>query len=161
MAVLLLLAACSGTGEGGFFGSSGRYDQPTWGDTATDTGSDTGGDTGSSTGDPGAPVLSNLEVTWEDYPNIGIVLQVIAEFTDEGDDFSGGVCYVDVFNPDYISSFEMTASEESGSNVCLVSGTTLTMGFQDLDDSVEGAILLSVKDESNNVSAEVEGSTED
>ena len=161
MAVLLLLAACSGTDEGGFFGSSGRYDQPTWGDTATDTGTDTGTDTSTSTGDAGAPILSNLEVTWEDYPNIGMVLQVIAEFTDEGDDFAGGVCYVDVFNPDYLSSFEMTASEEAGANVCLISGTTLTMGFQDLDDSVEGSILLAVKDESNNVSAEAAGSTED
>ncbi|GDX82010.1 hypothetical protein LBMAG42_38210 [Deltaproteobacteria bacterium] len=157
--VVLFLAACSGVDDEGFFSSSGRYDQPSWGDTATDTGSDTG-DTASG-GDDGAPVFTSLVVSWEDYPNIGTVLQVLGEFTDDGDDFAGGTCYVDVYNPEYVDSFELDASTETGANVCLITGSTLTIAFEGLDETAVGSVLLAVQDSSQNVSAEIEASTAD
>lgn len=158
--LVFLLAACSGADDEGFFSSSGRYDQPSWGDTATDTASGDTGDTASG-GDDGAPVFSSLVVTWEDYPNIGWVLQVLGEFTDDGDDFSGGTCYIDVYNPEYVESYELDASDSDGENVCLITGSTLTFGFQGLDETAAGSIVFTAQDSSQNVSVEMEASTAD
>ena len=161
--VVLLMLACSGSGNDGdkFFSSDGRYTPPEWGSSSTDdTAATDTADTGGSEGDPGAPVFSSFVVTWEDFPNIGTVLQGLAEFTDENDDAVGGICYVDLFNPDFISDYQLTVSEESGNDVCLVSGNTITIAFKDLDATVAGSLTLSVKDSSGNVSAEVTDTTD-
>lgn len=121
-----------------------------------DTGDDTAG------GDAGAPVLSNVSLTWEEYPNVGMVLFFSALYTDDGDDIVSGTCYVDVYNDaEYITSLtlEVTDSPDGESNQCFAIDGTLFFAIEDLDDSKSGGVTVEVKDGSGNVSSTYEATT--
>lgn len=149
--VVLFLAACSGDGDDGFFSSSGRYDQPSWGDTATDTGGDTG-DTGAG-GDEGAPVFTDVVGEWTDISNVADdVLQVTATFTDDGDDIIGGTCYIDAYVDDAnMGTWDGDISDDEGA--CVVAVDKMVFGLQDLDPSKTTTVEFQAKDASGNVSA--------
>ena len=149
--VVFLLAACSGVDDNGFLSSSGRYDQPAWGDTGGEASTDTG-DTASG-GDDGAPVFTDIVASWEDYLDFGWVLQVTAKFTDDDDDIEGGECYIDAMYGEESTNFDGPIGTEP-SDTCVVASGTLIFALKDLDTSVETTVVWSVQDTSRNVSAE-------
>ncbi len=161
--VFLFLVGCSALlDDDPFSGGSDRYDQPDW--SSSDT-ADTAGDTGDTAGggDAGAPVLTDIDLTWEEYPNIGNVLQFVAKYTDEGDDIVGGMCFIDVYNGDEAAgSFELEVSDDpDGEGVCVAVSGSLIFAIEDLDDGKSGGVSVEVMDGSRNVSATYEASTEE
>ena len=155
---LLTLIACTST-DTTFLGGSGRFEPTKFGDTGDTSAADSGdtGGSGSSTGDEGAPVLTAVEVHWEEYPDYGVVLEFSASFTDEGDDVLGGTCFLDLFSGgDFVDDYALTASddpEDNGGQVCVVTGAELTFAIPSLDDTEAAGIDIVVRDSSGNDSA--------
>jgi hypothetical protein len=147
--LFILLTACTTTADGDrFHGGSGRYEAPKWGsDTA-----DTAGDTGSNPdGDPNAPVFTDVTGSWSDYPNIGVVLEVTAQYTDEGDDIEGGNCYVDAYFGGEDANFDTTVGTGDDDGCKAVAGT-FVFAIQELDDSKTTVVEFQVSDAAGNVS---------
>lgn len=150
--LFLLLSACTTAAEGDrFHGASGRYDQPGWGDTAEDTAES--GDTSEPNpdGDAGAPVFSEVAGEWSEYPNIGVVLQVTATYTDEGDDIEGGTCYIDASFGSENANFD-TSVGSGDSDGCKAVGGSFIFALKELDSSKTTTVAFQVKDSSGNVS---------
>lgn len=153
---LLTLLACAVT-EGSFLSGSGRF-VPSRGSDSGDTGysdtADTGGE--DTVGDAGAPILVDASISWDDFPDFGIVLVFAGTFTDEGDDFIGGTCYIDVYQDgEFVDTFDVPASDDESDNdrqVCLVVGDSLTFAIPDLDSTKSAGIDISVRDSSGNTS---------
>ena len=114
------LLACQSQTEGDFIGGSGRFDPASWGDTASGDSGDTGRGEG---GDEGAPVFENISGSWEDYPEIGVILYVSATYTDEGGDIVGGLCYIDVFTISGSGNFDGSVGEDATDTYIAVDGT--------------------------------------
>ncbi len=154
--VVLLMLACSGSGDNGdkFFSSDGRYTPPEWGTSSSDdTAATDTADTGSSEGDPGAPVFTDIEGSWEVYTEIdGAVLQVMASYTDDGDDIVDGNCYIDVTFGDSDANFDGSIGTDK-SAACVATGGTFVFALQGLDDSIDTHVEFQAQDTSGNVSA--------
>lgn len=161
MVVLFLVGCAVERDDDPFFNTSDRYDPPDW--TSSDTAGDDTGDTAGG-GDAGAPVLSDVSLTWEEFPNVGMVLLFQATYADEGDDIVGGTCFIDVYNDgEFVSDFtlDITDAPEGDDGQCVAVDGQFYFAIEDLDDSKSGGVTVEVKDGSGNVSETYEATTEE
>jgi len=153
--LFLFLTACpSATSDDPFFGASGRYDAPKWGDTGDDGDTGDTGDTGGSTeGGDGAPVFTDIVGAWKEDPN-GMALAVSATFTDKDDDLDGGMCYIDATFGEESENFDGSVGGDPAADICTISGDSFVFALPGLDASLETTVKFQVKDSSQNVSKE-------
>ena len=151
--LFFLLTACTTNDGDRFHGGSGSYDAPKWGDTGGGDTSDSTGDTATHDpeGDPGAPVFSNVNAEWSDYPNLGVALEVTATYTDDDDDIEGGACYIDITSGSDNANFDTTVGSGDDDGCKAVAGTFI-FAILELDDSKKTLVEFQVKDSSGNLS---------
>ncbi len=161
---VLFLAACTPDDAGGFLSSSGRYENEAWGITDTADTADTGGS--GEVGGEGAPVVGEVSLSWSEYPNYGMVLEIYIGFTDEGDDILGGVAYVDIFQPGDELAFpgildivDIAGVEEPEADTAyLIDTETIFFAIDNLDETEDTWMTLELKDASGNISSTAEAS---
>ena len=137
---ILLTLACTSDANGFQFGTGGERTGP-YIETGGETGAETG-ETGEAGGD-GASTLTDLELSWEDYPNIGIVMFATVTYEDEEGDLADGTAYVDIetadgddkqsFDLDIVAAEDLDADEQQA---VIAEEGSFYFALADLDDSL-------------------------
>lgn len=122
---------------------------------------DYGSDTGSSSESSSTPQLENPTAYWDDYPNIGRVVEVSADYTDAEDDLVGGTLSTEVFDDgESLGSLEAEIEQDEGSAWVPEDETTVYFVIQNLNEGTAYEIDFEVTDLAGNTSDTVTATVE-
>ena len=150
---LLGFFACMNDKDDGVFGSGGSSADvgSTEGDTAA------ANDSGASDGV--SPTITSLSASFEEYPNIGMVLEVTAAYTDPQDDVDGGAVSMS-YSEDDGKPEEMELSiDGSDAWVVTVEGTVV-FALSGFDTGTTYVVTVMLTDSSGNSSTIEEATAE-
>lgn len=160
MLVLLMVIGCGESKSPTVpFSSGGEQVLPTY-DTSANT--DDSGSTDTAV-DEAAPVITDVSLVFDSYPNFGYVVEGRITYADAQDDVEGGHLYYDVTegtgSPESFSLSVVSEANLSGSEQAYIDSNTGEIVFAfladvDLDYSVDAIVL---QDSANNNSAEESG----
>lgn len=149
MAAMAMVACTSG--DSGLNTGGSSNDPDVWGDDTAPSGDDPGDD-----GD--APTIRELVVFFDNYPNIGDVLEIQAVFEDAQDDVDGGTLDFTIVPASTGEGVDQQA-EINGSDARVEDGAVMvTLQDIEVNDSYEVRAVLT--DASGNRSDEAVGSTD-
>ncbi len=118
-------------------------------DTADPTDPADSGDT-ADTASPYVPVITDVALSWEDFPEVGVSLVATVTIEDEGDDLLGGQLLSDWY-PDVGGPFTFDCNLSESVECALFEGT-VRLGASDADPAQGYRAEVLVKDASNHVS---------
>ena len=149
---ILVSFACVNAKDDGAFGSGGS----SAGLGGTEGGSDSG-DTGSSDGV--SPTITSLSASFEEYPNIGMVLEVTAAYTDPQDDVDGGEVAL-TYAEEGEKSEEMDLSIDGSDAWVDTDEGTVVFALSGIDTDYTYELLVMLTDSSGNSSEPKEATAE-
>ncbi len=155
VALVAGLSACS-SDDGSSFGSGGNgFDGFTDSDDTGSSGDDTGG---SVEENPDAPVITEMRAGFEDYPNIGMVLEVGIKYTDANDDVDGGQLILGIQEGDSQESDEVI-TDIGGEHAYIDSSGEIILASADFDTGLDYTITAIIQDVAGNASQTSSAST--
>ena len=148
------LAGCASE-EGGTFGSGGSsYDYGS-DDTATSGGDDTGSES-----NPDAPVITAMRAGFEDYPNIGFLLEIGISYTDANDDVDGGQLILGFEDEASGDGSEFT-TDIGGEFAYIDSSGEIILAVDGVDSGLDYTVTAVIRDVAGNSSGASSASTAD
>ena len=146
--------ACMNDKDDGAFGSGGS--SADIGNTESDTGAD-GGDSGVSDGV--SPTITSLSASFEKYPNIGMVLEVSAAYTDPQDDVDGGTVTMSYSEKDGEAE-EMELSIDGSESWIDTDEGTVVFALSGIDTGTTYVVTVQLTDSSGNSSTTEEATVQ-
>ena len=156
---LFFLPSCI-VGEDGGFGGSGSKNSGSWTGQTDDTAEEE--DTEENNGDwpdpldTNGPSLGEMEARFDDYPNIGTVIEVTITFFDPQDDVDGGWVVLSVNGGDYVDA-ETEAKIGGQSNQAWIEEGLIWFVIPNVHDYESYDITVMVKDKKDHRSNILEG----